>query len=205
MTIKKGQAMIPLAPEEMTSQIRNRQEATERGLRLLNPRGKDEEDFIQEYKNKPRMKYAAMRAHMEMAAQVLAVGGTQKMAANYAGVSPRQIKKYYADPDFRMRIEELREVLAGKIKGKILREFNRRVTGTEIRSMEIMDLARILDRVTTGGKGMAINVQGDVHVGNRYEAILAQLFDPNAGEESADFQVYEPGSFSLPSGDSPES
>jgi hypothetical protein len=204
MTVPKDQALIKLEPDEVTSQIRNRRESTERGLRLLNPRALDEDEMIEKYKSNPRQRYAAMAAHKEMSAQVLAVGGTQKMAARYAGVSPRQIKKYLTDPDFRQRVEEMRETLAGKIKGKILREFNRRVTGTEIRQMEIMDLSRILDRVTTGGKGMAINVSGDVHVGNRYEAILAQLFDPNSGEKGEDFQVYEAGSFSVPGRDSPE-
>lgn len=204
MAVPKGQELITIPPEKTTSQMRNRKGPTEQGLRLLNPKGEEEDETIQRFAANPRQKYAAMAAHKERAAQALAVGATQKMAAHYAGVSPRQIKKYYTDPQFRARIDELREILASKIKGKILREFNRRLTGNEIRNMEVMDLTRIFDRVTTGGKGMAINVQGDMNVGDRYEAILAQLFAPDGGTESQDFPVYEPGSFSVSSGDSPE-
>lgn len=204
MSVPRGQEMIPLSPEEMSSQERNRKASAETGLRLLNPRGEDEEETVERFAAKPRQKYAAMAAHKERAATALATGSTQRMAAKYAGVSPRQIKKYMADPDFRSRIVELRENLAGKIQGKILREFDRRMTGTEIRNMEIMDLARVFDRVTAGGKGMAITVQGDVNVGNRYEAILAELFAPDSGSEGENFPVYEDGEFSVSGEDSPE-
>lgn len=203
MSVPRGQELITIPPEQMSSQERNRKGPTEQGLRLLNPRGEEEEDTVERFAAKPRQKYAAMAAHKERAAQALAVGSTQKMAANYAGVSQRQIKKYYTDPEFRTRIQELREVLGGKIQGMILREFNRRLTGKEIRGMEIIDLTRVFDRVTAGGKGMAITVQGDVNV-NRYEAILTQLFSPNTGSEGEDFPVYGAEEFSVSEDDSPE-
>lgn len=204
MSVPKGQELITIPPENMTSQMRNRKGPSEQGLRLLNPKGEEEDETIQRFAAKPRQKYAAMAAHKERAAQALSVGATQKMAAHYAGVSPRQIKKYYTDPNFRTRIQELREVLGGRIQGRILREFNRRVTGQAIQNMEMIDLVRVFDRVTAGGKGMAITVQGDVNVGDRYEAILTQLFDPNAGPEGEDFPVYGAGEFSVSGGDSPE-
>lgn len=174
----------------MTPRARNSLESTNRGLRLLNPKGNNAEELEEKYSKNPRQRYAAMRAHMELAAQALAVGSTQRMAAKYAGVSPRQIKKYYADPDFRARIEELRAVLASKMKGKIMRELNRRLTGDRIKNMETLEMLRIFDRITVGGKGMAINVAGDVNVNNNYEAILAAILDLDSSSDGEDFPSY---------------
>lgn len=175
-------------------------------MKLLNPRGPDNAEDVQRQmvaKN-PRIRYSGMRAHMELAAQVLAVGGTQRLAAKHAGVSERQIKKYYADPDFRARIEELRAVLASKLKGRIMRELDRRTSGPNIKNMELLDMLRVFDRITTGGKGMAISVAGDVNVSNNYESILAALFNPNSVQDGSDFPVYGSDSLRLSSGDSPE-
>jgi hypothetical protein len=185
----------------MTSQERNRLDPTNRTLKLLNPTAKDEEDFKEGFAKQPRLKYAGMRAHMEMSAMALAAGSTQKMAARYAGVSPRQIKKYLTDPDFRARIQELRGLATSRLQGKIVRELNRRTDGLNIRQMELLDLLRIYDRMTTGGKGMAINVAGDMNVeANRYENILAALFSPDAPENEPDFPGYGPEDFSVPGG-----
>lgn len=188
-------------PETMTSQERNRLGPTNRMLKLVNPTAKDEEDFKEGFAKNPRLRYAGMRAHQEMAAMALASGSTQKMAARYAGVSPRQIKKYLTDPDFRARIEEFRTLAASRLKGKILKELNRRTDGMKIQEMELLDLLRIFDRMTTGGKGMAINVSGDMNVeANRYENILAALFAPDAPADGTDFPGYEPEDFSVPGG-----
>lgn len=202
MTAKNEQQLI-IPTGEQTSQIRNRMDPTNRGLRLINPQAKDFDDHKEAISRTPRLRYAAMRAHMEMSAQVIAVGGTQKMAAKYAGVSPRQIKKYYQDADFRTRVEELRGLLASRIKGKILRELNRRTTGQNLQNMDLLDMLRVFDRVTVGGKGMAITVEGDVNVQqNRYDAILTALFNPNAGEEGSNFPGYEPEDVSISGDDS---
>lgn len=193
---------IVLTPAEMTPGARRRIDATNRNLRVLNPQGRDHEDYKESIARNPRLRYAAMRAHMEMAAQALSVGATQKMAAKYAGVSPRQIKKYYTDPEFRTRIEELRNILASKIKGKLLREMNRRTTGMNLKNMDLLDLLRVFDRVTSGGKGMSLHVDGDVNV-NQYDTILQALFAPNARSNGGDFPVYGTDSLRLPGGDSP--
>lgn len=200
--------MIVLKPGEVQTlslkQKRN-MEATNRDLRLLDRQPLDAEEVQQQMVRKnPRIRYSGMRSHMELAAHALAVGSTQKMAARYAGISERQVKKYYADPDFRARIEELRTVLASKLKGRIMRELDRRTSGENIKNMELLDMLRVFDRITVGGKGMAIQVAGDVNVSNNYEAILASLFNPNAGPNGSDFPVYESDSLQLSSGDSPE-
>lgn len=194
--------MVVIPPEEMTGAIRRRMEPTERGLRVLNPTGKTEDDYTEGLRRQPRIRYAAMRAHMEMAAQALATGSTQVMAARYAGVAPRQIKKYMADPDFRARIEELRAVLASRMKGKIMKELNRRVTSPRIKTMETLEMLRIFDRITVGGKGMAIQVAGDVNVSNNYEQILATLFAAESDGDGADFQQYRDPSLAISRGSS---
>lgn len=179
-------------------------ESTNRGLKILNPQGKELEEYKEEIEKKPRMRYAAMRAHQEMAAQALAVGATQKLAGQYAGVSPRQIKKYMMDPDFRARIEEHRAMTTSKIRGKIIRELDRRTDKQSIQNMELLDLLRIMDRLTgAGGKGMAITVEGDVNVNNKYENILAALFSPNAGSHGGDFPSYGPEDLLVPGTSSP--
>lgn len=162
-----------------------------RDMAILDPTHKksDVEELDRKYRQQPRLRYTAMRARMEASAHALACGASNKMAAEYAGVSERQIKKYLEDPDFRARIAELRELLSGKIQGKILREFNRRVSGKHIRMMDTMDLSRIYDRVTQGGKGMAINIAGDVNV-NKYDTVLAALFDADPEPDGEDFPSF---------------
>lgn len=185
---------------------RKRLEPANRGLQILNPTGKEFEDYKEEIVKKPRLRYAAMRAHQEMAAQALAVGATQKLAAQYAGVSPRQIKKYQTDPEFRARIEEMRALMASKITGKIMRELDRRTDRATIKNMELLDLLRIMDRLTVGGKGMGkgiqVNVEGDVNV-HKYENILAALFAPNSEPDGGDFPEYGPSDVLVPGTSSP--
>lgn len=159
---------------------------------MINPTDKGLEEIEEGIKKgQPRARYTGMRAHQELAAQVLAVGGTQRLAAKYAGVSYRQIKKYYSSSDFRTRIEELRAVMASKIKGRIMNELSRRTDPKMIKNMELLDLLRVMDRLTVGGKGMAIQVSGDVNV-NNYETILASLFAVNPGSDGENIPVYEP-------------
>lgn len=152
---------------------------TNRGLAQLNPDGSSHEDIVSQIRGRePRSQYAPMKAHQELASMVIATGGTYRMAARYAGVNRRQIHKYMQDPDFRARIDEHRAKLVSGIKGRILGELGRRTKGSNIKNWEIMDLVRVLDRLTgTGGKGMTTIIEGDVNVtNNKYEAILAALY-----------------------------
>ena len=202
-----AQDYIILEPEKrLTPKQARNLESTNRQLKLLDPKPLDAEEVQQQMVRKnPRIRYSGMRAHMEVAAHALAVGANQKLAAKYAGVSERQIKKYYADPDFRVRIEELRAVLASKLKGRIMRELDRRTAGKAIKEMELLDMLRIFDRITVGGKGMGKGIQiEELNVTNNYEAILASLFSPNPGSHGVDFPVYESDRLQLSSGNSPE-
>jgi hypothetical protein len=191
--------IIHIPPGEMTGQIRNRLPRVNEGMTILAPGGQDFDKIKDNFMTRKRMKYGAMRAHMEMAATALATGATYKIAAAHAGVSTRQVKKYMQDPDFRERIVELRSTLMSKIQGKIVNEIDRRTEPELIQGMETMDVLRILDRTT--GKASLI---GEVNVvNNSYEAIFNAIIDPNARSESADFPAYESTYSELSEGDTP--
>lgn len=194
--------LLVLDPEETTPQIRNRMESTNRGLRILNPQGQDHEE-IQAKMTARRLPYAAMRAHQELAAQALASGATMKMASRYAGISIRQIKKYYTDVDFRERIEELRTTMLSKLKGRIVKELGRRTNREEIQKLEILDILRIGDRVGLA-RGSAVDERaGNAAQHNTYEAIFNTVILSHGGPEGGDFPVYESNDASLPGEDSP--
>ena len=179
---------LQLSPDEASSQERKKLAPINRGLALVNPEGKDTSEMVGEIVGaSPRTQYAPMRAHQEAASMVIAVGGTYKMAARYAGVNRRQVHKYMQDPNFRARVDEHRAKMVSGIKGRILGELGRRTKGKAIQNWEIMDLVRVLDRLTgSGGKGMTTIIEGDVNV-NKYEGILAALFGPDAGSNGSDF------------------
>lgn len=184
----------------MTGHIRNRLPVVERGLSVLDPRRKSEEEFVESFELK-RTKYAAMQAHREMSAQVLAVGGTFKMAALRAGVSVRQVKKYYEDADYRQRIEELRTVMLSKVRGRVMTELSRRTEPAKIRQIELLDLLRVFDRVNGAvGQRAGITVGGDINV-NQYDTIIAALLSSEPRAEGVDFPIIEVESTALPSAD----
>jgi hypothetical protein len=152
----------------------------------------EEKDDKPGYADRKRQKYAMMRQHKEAAAVVLAAGGSYEMAANQAGVSERQVRKYVSDSDFRARVDELRELLMGRVKGRIQKEFERRTDPERIKHLEIMDLARIYDR-TTGSETGAASGEGE----HNYDRILQQIIITNSGPESSDFPEYGDEDFSV--------
>jgi len=188
-----------------SSQIRKRVPAVKEGLKLI--KAKDEDELIEENVKK-RVRYAAMHAHRERAAEVLALGGSRKMAARRAGVSTRQIQKYFSDPDFRERIQELQEMVGSKIRGRVMKEVTRRTGPKLIEKIELLDLLRIGDRFGLGrGNASAINVSKTEI--NNYESIFNSVFlgdteQPlDSEEEGADFPAFEPSRLALSGGDSP--
>lgn len=156
-----------------------------------------------------RVRYASMQTHMEMAAHVIAAGGTTRQAAEKAGISRRQVRKYMEGGDFRDRIMELQETLGGRIRGRIIKEINKRTGPKYIEKMELLDMLRVGDRFGLGrGNGSVIvNDNREVH---NYEANFNALFhaedsklDSDTEEEGADFPEFEPTSLALSGGDSP--
>jgi hypothetical protein len=178
--------------------VRRRAPVVQEGLRIL--KIKDEVELV-DSNIKKRLRYAAMHAHRELAAAVLAVGGTRKMASRKAGVSVRQIQKYWEDPDFRERIQELQELLGNRVRGKVMKEINRRTAPAMIKKMELLDLLRVGDRFGLGrGKASAISTEVNIH---NYESIFNSVFLADPEQESEDFPAFEPTSLALSGGDSP--
>lgn len=165
---------------------------------------------VEEKKLKKRVRYATMQTHMEIAAYALASGATNKQAAEKAGISRRQVRKYMENADFRERIMELQETLGGRIRGRIMKEIDRRTTPEMIKKMELLDVLRVGDRFGLGrGTGnTVINDNREVH---NYEATFNALFHgaensqrlSDSEEEGADFPEFEPTSLALSGGDSP--
>lgn len=194
---------VPI-PENATGHDLNRVPMVREGLRVLDPKSTTFDEMEDRFE-KRRIPYAPMHAHMEMAALALASGATFKLAAAKAGVSIRQIKKYYSQRDFRQRVTELREVMLGKVRGRLIREFERRTTREALNNTELLDFLRMWDRAygPLGGKG-AVNIQGDINVNNNYDTLIAALLADDGSEASSDFPIIESTSVRLSGGDSPE-
>jgi hypothetical protein len=201
MANSKGEIIV-LDPEGMSPQELNALPATRRGLKVLNPRGEGEEEIAARMRGR-RLPYASMRAHQEMAAQALATGATLKMAARYAGVSVRQVKKYQTDVDFRERIEELRSTMLSRLKGRIVRELSRRTSGEEIQKLELLDILRIGDRVGLARGSATDEKAGNAPQHNTYEQIFNTVILSHGGPQGGDFPLYESNDSSLPEEDSP--
>lgn len=188
-----------------TGRDRNSLPVVAEGLKIIDPKRETFEERSERFKEQ-RKKYSSMQAHMELAATVLAAGGTFKQAAAKAGVSNRQVRKYYTDPDFRARIEELRQTIFSKIRGRLYKELERRTKPGSIERIELLDLLRIFDRVAgpVGGKA-GVNIAGDVNVTqSNHDTIIAALLAPVIEGESADFPHYEPADFHVPGEGAPE-
>lgn len=190
-------------PEDTGIQ-RNRVPIIEEGLAILDPKRESFEER-QARLEMNRIPYAGMVAHQELAALILASGGTYKQAAVRAGVSVRQVKKYYSTADFRLRIDELRKVKFSKIAGRVLKELEKRTDPETIKNIELLDLLRVFDRVlgAPGGKG-GVNI-GEVNVQqNNYGALVEALLSQKRGGESSDFPGYGPEDLLLSGEGSPE-
>lgn len=197
---------VPVS-DDYSGHDRNLLPAVVEGVKLIDPQN---ETFAerQERLRGQRKPYASMRAHQEMAATVLAAGGSMRMASLKAGVSIRQVKKYYTEPDFRKRIEEMRSTMFQKVRGRVVKELEKRTRGGMIDRIELLDLLRIFDRVygSPGGKGgSGVNIAGDINVTNtNYDTLVAQILAANTEAEGGDFPSFELDSLRLPEANSPE-
>lgn len=190
-----------------SAQTKNKAEIVPEHLKTLRM---PDPDKVEEKAIKKRQRYAPMQRKMEIAAHVLAAGGSAKLAARKVGVSPRQIRKYAASADFRDRVVELHETLATRVRGKVIKEVDRRTSPELIKKMELLDLLRVGDRFGLGrGAGsVVVNDNREIH---NYEATFNQLFHSSENaqqlsdseEEGADFPEFEPTSLALSGGDSP--
>jgi len=188
---------------DSTGRDRNLLPAVREGLRVLDPKGETFEERSERFRAQ-RLPYAPMRAHMEMAAMALAAGGSFRLAASNAGVSVRQVKKYYTDAEFRRRIEELRNTMFSKIRGRVIKEMSSRTEPGKIEKIELLDLLRVFDRVAgpIGGKA-GVNIAGDINVSStQYDTIIAAVLAKNSDSEEPDFPVFELNGTAVPVEDS---
>jgi len=164
-------------------------------------------DKVYEKQIEKRARYAAMKTHKEIAAHVIAAGGSPRQAAEKIGITRRQVRSYMEDADFRDRIKELQETLGSRLLGRVMKELGRRTTPKVIKKMELLDLLRVGDRVGLG-RGNANTIINDNREVHNYEATFNQLFHqdaqqlPDSSEESADFPELELTSVALSGGDS---
>ena len=193
-----------------SSQTRRKAEAASEHLKTLRM---PDPDKVEEKAVLKRQRYAPMKRNMEIAAYVIAAGGSVKLAARKTGLSTRQIRKYQSMGDFRDRVVELHELLATRVRGKVIKEVDRRTSPKMIKKMELLDLLRVGDRFGLG-RGAGSVIVNDNREINHYEATFNALFHKSgstedserlldAEEEGADFPEFEPTSLALSGGDSP--
>lgn len=202
---KKKRELIPL-PDGASPALKKRAESMKPAMEILDPKRETFEER-QERLETQRVPYSGMVAHKEMAAMVLASGGTFKLAAAKAGISVRQAKKYYTTADFRARIDELRKTTFSKILGRVLKELENRTDPKVIGGIELLDLLRVWDRVAGSpgkGAGGGMNI-GEINVtNNNYDSLIAALIASQRSGESGDFQEYRPEDLLLPGESPPE-
>lgn len=203
---KKRHRELVVVPDGASHTLRKKAEAITPAMKILDPKRETFEERQERLENK-RVPYAGMVAHKEMAAMVLAAGGTYRLAAAKAGVSVRQVKKYYTTADFRARIDELRKTTFSKILGRVLKELEVRTDPKVIGNIELLDLLRVWDRVAgSPGKGGAggMNI-GEINVtNNNYDSLVAALLSAKRRGEGSDFQEYGPEDLLLSSEGSQE-
>lgn len=189
---------MPTTPISDTPFTLTQDKPVERALTLVKPN--DEQLPAQTPR---RTQYQAMQMHMERAALALAAGASYKFASQYSGVSKRQITKYYTDPDFRSRIDELRKTMTSKLQGRIIQELLARTAPNKIGRIDLLDLLRIGDRV---GLARGANAEGEAAAGGStsYETIFNTIFLTHTGAQGGDFPIYGNDRLSLPGGDPPE-
>lgn len=205
---------LPTLPK-MTAEIDPRgtqqhRDAIEQNLALLPPGVLREEDEIYDelIERGADERTAAEQAHRELAAPVLAVGGTNEEAADRAGVAPSTIARYLKDDDFKQAVATLREQLTSRVTGRILQRLEKLTDAEHIEGLKVDDLLHIYDR--TGGakspSGIAASRSATtVNVGfsvQQYNEFLATLPGSDTGNEGEDFETYGAGVVPVPGGGS---
>lgn len=166
------------------------QNAVEQGLAALPPEAQrsELEIYDEAIEQGHRPAFAALTAHREMAAAILAVGGTHGEAGNYAGVSEGTVRKYLEDDGFRARIAELRSFRMSGVQGRIVRHLEKLTTENNLKEMEVVDVLRIYDR--TAGPKSGNKVEQNIIINNKYDTIVAALTSADPPEEGEDFPGY---------------
>lgn len=153
-----------------------------------------------------RTRYASLPVKKEIAAATLAAGGTVRQAAAAIGATRAAVRRYLQEEAFRERVGELQAQTSTVVTGRILQEFEKRTSKSEIEKLEVLDLTRILDRVqsqTPHAKDEKRQTE-EAHDGDEYHWTLQQIINVDAGAEGEDFPAFTAEDLRLSGGDPSE-
>jgi hypothetical protein len=136
-----------------------------------------------------REQYAALATHREMATTILAAGGTFDEAADWAGVTRSTVSGWYADADFRKRVEEQRSVVQSKIRGRIESWMDRRTADPQaLDNADPRTTLAIYDRISgpSGGRaGQGTQQPVTVNVALSYSELMERAISTAGSAETA--------------------
>lgn len=162
-----------------------------------------------------RAQFVALETHREMASEILGAGGTFEEAADHAGVSRATVAKWYAEEDFRRRVDEQRSVVRSKVGGRIEQWMDRRTSNPdELDKADPKVTLAIYDRISAGpgraGQGSGQQQPTNVNVILTYADLMersaraasrgpatAEGDVVDAGGQSRGFPLIGPGSVPL--------
>ena len=150
--------------------------------------------------------YASLATFMEMAATILASGGSFRQAGRAVGRTSTTVRHWMEIPRFRERVGELQAIAGQQISGRILAEFEKRTRPDQLEKLEVLDLTRIYDRVvdrTPAALDRKAEADGEDEF-TKYEHLTQQIILVNSGGKGTDFPVYTPEDLRLSSGDPQE-
>ena len=169
-----------------------RKASVERNLSLL-PVPQPEELYVEHLQTAPeelnqwgrqarRQQYAALETRKDLAAAVLAAGGTYEEAGAHAGVTAGTVSRYLEERDFRDRIEELRSVVRTKVAARIEAWMDRQTSDPEkLDERDAKSVLLIYDRVA----GRIGNVKVEQNNVTVYESVMERLARAAGGAAAA--------------------
>jgi hypothetical protein len=100
-----------------------------------------------------REQFVALETHREMAVVILGAGGTFDEAADHAGVSAATVGKWYAEREFRARVDEMKSIVKSRIGGRILGSLDRLTDDKDkLDGMTVKDRLALYDRFEPAGR-----------------------------------------------------
>ena len=149
-------------------------------------------------------RYVSLSVRMEIAAAVLAAGGSFRQAGRACGRSAAAVQGWNEQSRFRERVQELQAIVSQQISGRILREFERRTREDQLDKLEVLDLTRIFDRVVDRTPAALERKAAEAGEDEdaKYINITNQILNIDTSGQGADFPIYSDEDLQLPGGDS---
>jgi hypothetical protein len=100
-----------------------------------------------------REQFVALETHRDMAAEILGAGGTFDEAADFAGVATTTVSKWYADREFRARVDEMKAIVKAKVGGRVLASLERLTDDADrLDAIPLKDRLALYDRFEPAGR-----------------------------------------------------